>query len=79
MFIAVGIPILTTTFWILVLYALFYPQTDMRWFILALGGTLVLIFLLHLIAGRLVPAPIREGQVPSIVAIEQPRSNNNRF
>lgn len=79
MFIAVGIPMLTTTFWILVLYALFYPQTDMRWFILALGGTLVLIFLLHLITGRLVPAPIREGQVPSIAAIEQPRSNNNRL
>lgn len=77
MFIAVGIPMLTTTFWILVLYALFYPHKDMRWFILGLAGSLVLIFLLHLLAGRLVPAPIREGQVPSI--IEQPHSNRNRF
>jgi hypothetical protein len=67
MFIAVGIPMLTTTFWVLVLYALFYPHKDMRWFILALAGSLVLIFLLHLFAGRLVPAPIREGQVSSII------------
>jgi len=60
MFIAVGIPMLTTTFWVLVLYALFYPQTDMRWFLLALAGALVAVFLSHLLAGRLVPAPIRE-------------------
>jgi hypothetical protein len=62
MFIAVGIPVLTTSFWILVLYALFYPQTDMRWFMLCLGGGFILVFLLHLFAGRLIPAPIREGQ-----------------
>jgi uncharacterized protein YhhL (DUF1145 family) len=79
MFIAVGIPMLTTTFWLLVLYALFYPHKNMSWFILALAGALVLIFLLHLITGRLVPAPIREGQVPSIVAIEQPHSHSNHF
>jgi hypothetical protein len=62
MFIAVGIPILTTTFWLLVLYALFYPQANMERFILGLVGFLVLLFLLHLLAGRLIPAPIREGQ-----------------
>jgi hypothetical protein len=60
MFIAVGIPMLTTSFWVLVLYALFYPQTDMRWFLLALASALVVVFLIHLFAGRLVPAPIRE-------------------
>src|SRR6516225_4966548 len=49
MFIAVGIPMLTTTFWVLVLYALFYPQTDMRWFLLALAGALVAVFLSHLL------------------------------
>lgn len=63
MFIAVGTPILTTCFWVLVLYALFYPHVDMRWFILGLAGGLTVLFLLHLLAGRLVPAPIREGQV----------------
>jgi hypothetical protein len=62
MFIAVGIPMITTSFWVLVLYALFYPRTDMRWFVLTLAGGLVLVFLAHLLAGRLVPAPIREGQ-----------------
>jgi len=61
MFIAVGIPMLTTSFWILVLYALFYPHKDMRWFVLGLAGTLVLTFLLHLVAGRLIPAPILPG------------------
>lgn len=60
MFIAVGIPMITTSFWVLVLYALFYPQKDMRWFVLALGGGLIFIFLAHLIAGRLIPAPIYE-------------------
>ena len=60
MFIAVGIPVLTTSFWVLVLYALFYPQTDRRWFLLSLAGALVLLFLAHLFAGRLIPAPIRE-------------------
>jgi hypothetical protein len=60
MFIAVGIPILTTSFWVLVLYALFYPHTDMRWFVLGFAGVLMLMFLLHLLAGRLVPAPIHE-------------------
>jgi uncharacterized protein YhhL (DUF1145 family) len=63
MFIAVGIPILTTSFWVLVLYALFYPHTDMRWFVLGLAGGLILVFLLHLLAGRLVPAPIHEGHI----------------
>jgi uncharacterized protein YhhL (DUF1145 family) len=65
MFIAVGIPILTTSFWVLVLYALFYPHTDMRWFVLGLAGGLLVIFLLHLMAGRLVPAPIREAPTRS--------------
>jgi hypothetical protein len=47
---------------VLVLYALFYPQADMRPFVLGFVGILMLLFLLHLIAGRLIPAPIREGQ-----------------
>jgi hypothetical protein len=74
MFIAVGIPILTTSFWVLVLYALFYPQTDMRWFVLALAGGLIAVFLFHLVAGRLIPAPIRGGvtQVP----IDDPQSGD---
>ena len=63
MFIAVGIPTLTTSFWLLVLYALFYPHRDMGWFVLGLAGTLIVVFLLHLLAGRLIPAPIHEGQV----------------
>lgn len=68
MFIAVGIPTITTSFWVLVLYALFYPQTDMRWFVLALAAALVLVFLVHLLAGRLIPAPIREQPThPSLV------------
>lgn len=62
MFIAVGIPMLTTTFWVLVLYALFYPQADMRRFVLGFVGILMLLFVLHLVAGRLIPAPISEGQ-----------------
>jgi hypothetical protein len=62
MFIAVGIPMLTTSFWVLVLYALFYPHTDMRWSVLAISGGLVAVFLFHLFAGRLIPAPIHEGQ-----------------
>jgi hypothetical protein len=61
MFIAVGIPMLTTSFWVLVLYALSYPQADMRWFVLALAGGLMGVFLLHLLAGRLIPAPIHGG------------------
>jgi uncharacterized protein YhhL (DUF1145 family) len=61
MFIAVGIPVITTCFWLLVLYALFYPHKDMHWFLLALAATLILIFFLHLIAGRLIPAPLREA------------------
>jgi len=76
MFIAVGIPMLTTTFWVLVLYALFYPQADMRWFVLGFVGILMSLFLLHLIAGRLIPAPIREGQThpaPAIDAKAEPR------
>ena len=58
MFIAVGIPVLTTTFWVLVFYALFYPNTDMRWMVLQLAGGLILVFLFHLVVGRLIPAPI---------------------
>jgi hypothetical protein len=61
MFIAVGIPMITTSFWVLVLYALFYPQTDMRWFVLGLAGGLMLVFLVHLVAGRLIPAPLHEA------------------
>ena len=60
MFIAVGIPMLTTVFWVLVSYALIHPQTDMRWFVVALGGGLILTFVIHLFAGRLIPAPIYE-------------------
>jgi hypothetical protein len=67
MFIAVGTPILTTSFWVLVLYALFYPRTDMRWFVLGFAGGLMLIFLIHLVAGRLVPAPIQEAPMVSAV------------
>lgn len=63
MFIAVGIPMITTSFWVLVLFALFYPQENMKWFVLGLGGSLIFIFLVHLVAGRLIPAPIREGQI----------------
>ncbi len=63
MFIAVGIPMITTSFWVLVLFALFYPHKDMKWFVLGLGGSLFLVFLAHLVAGRLIPAPILEGQV----------------
>jgi len=62
MFIAVGIPMITTTFWVLVLYALYYPQMDMRWFVLGLAGGLMLLFLFHLLAGRLIPAPIHQGR-----------------
>jgi hypothetical protein len=62
MFIAVGIPILTTCFWVLVLYALFYPQADLRLFVLELVAGLMLVFVFHLLAGRLIPAPIHEGQ-----------------
>ena len=61
MFIAVGIAMITTSFWVLVLYALFYPQTDMRWFVLGLAGGLMLVFLIHLVAGRLIPAPLHEA------------------
>jgi hypothetical protein len=63
MFIAVGIPMVTTTFWVLVLYALFYPHKDMRLFVLGLAGGLMVVFLFHLLMGRLIPAPIREGQI----------------
>ncbi|HXX16631.1 MAG TPA: hypothetical protein VEJ47_17150 [Candidatus Eremiobacteraceae bacterium] len=65
MFIAVGIPMITTSFWVLVLYALYYPQTDMKWSVLGLAGGLALLFLLHFLAGRLIPAPIHEGQTHS--------------
>ncbi len=76
MFIAVGTPILTTSFWVLVFYALFYPRTDMRWFVLGLAGVLMVIFLLHLLAGRLVPAPIHEGPTHSTPAGDPPSDNN---
>lgn len=76
MFIAVGIPVLTTSFWVLVLYALFYPQTDMRWFVLALAAGLIAVFLLHLVAGRLIPAPIQGGVTR--VPIDDPRSDDTR-
>lgn len=66
MFIAVGIPMITTSFWVLVLYALFYPQADMRWLVLALAGGLVTLFLAHLVAGRLIPAPIHEGPTHAV-------------
>ena len=76
MFIAVGIPMITTSFWVLVLYALFFPHRDMRWFVLALAGGLVSLFLAHLVAGRLIPAPIREGLIhPSSTGVGRPRGN----
>jgi hypothetical protein len=76
MFIAVGIPVLTTSFWVLVLYALYYPHTDMRWFVLEFAGGLMAVFLLHLLAGRLIPAPIYEGQThPTPVGDAQSDSN----
>ena len=65
MFIAVGIPILTTCFWVLVLYTLFHPHADLRWFVLGVAGGLILVFLFHLIAGRLVPAPVYEAPIHS--------------
>ena len=77
MFIAVGIPILTTSFWVLVLYALFYPHADLRWFVLGLAGGLMLLFLLHLLAGRLVPAPIHEGRTHP-TPVGDPQSDSNR-
>ncbi|MDR3676138.1 MAG: hypothetical protein P4N24_11660 [Acidobacteriota bacterium] len=77
MFIAVGTPVLTTSFWVLVLYALFYPLTDMRWFVLGLAGVLMGMFLLHLLAGRLVPAPIHEVPTHSTPASD-PQSDGNR-
>jgi hypothetical protein len=77
MFIAVGIPVLTTSFWVLVLYALFYPHTDMRWFVLEFAGGLVLVFLLHLFAGRLIPAPIHEGQT-HLAPAGDPQPDGNR-
>lgn len=61
MFIAVGIPTITTSFWVLVLYALFHPEADMHRFVLAFAGGLLFLFLAHLVAGRLIPAPIYEG------------------
>lgn len=68
MFIAVGIPLLTTSFWVLVLYALFYPHADLRWFVLGLVGGLMALFLVHLLAGRLIPAPIHEAPTHSASA-----------
>jgi len=66
MFIAVGIPMITTSFWVAVLYALFFPHKDMRWFVLGLAGGLVSLFVAHLVAGRLIPAPIREGLIQPV-------------
>ena len=77
MFIAVGIPVLTTSFWVLVFYALFYPHTDMRWFVLGFAGGLIVVFLLHLLAGRLIPAPIHEGQTHPASAGD-PQSDSDR-
>ena len=77
MFIAVGIPILTTSFWLLVLYALFYPHTDMRWFVLGLAGGLMVIFVLHLLAGRRVPGPIHEGRA-NPTPVEDPYKSRPR-
>ncbi len=77
MFIAVGIPVLTTSFWVLVLYALFYPHTDMRWFVLGFAGGLILVFLLHLLSGRLIHAPIHEGQTHTAAAGD-PQADSNR-
>jgi len=76
MFIAVGIPMITTTFWVLVLYALYYPQMDMRWFVLGLAGGLMLLFLFHLLAGRLIPAPIHEGRTGTASVREPPSGSN---
>jgi hypothetical protein len=45
LFIAVGIPMITTSFRVLVLDALYYPHKDMTWFVLALAGGLVIVFL----------------------------------
>lgn len=75
MFIAVGIPVITTCFWLLVLYALFYPHRNMHSILLALAGTLVFIFLLHLVAGRLIPAPLHEA--PTHPAAVDPESDRN--
>ena len=77
MFIAVGIPVLTTSFWVLVFYALFYPQTDMRVFVLGLAGGLGIVFLVHLFTGRLIPAPIREGQIHPTTPVD-PLLDNDR-
>ena len=77
MFIAVGIPVLTTSFWVLVLYAVFYPHANMRWFVFGLAGGLMAVFLLHLLAGRLIPAPIHEGQIHPAPAGD-PQSDSNR-
>jgi hypothetical protein len=77
MFIAVGLPILTTSFWVLVLYALYYPHTDMRRFVLGLAGGLMVLFMLHLLFGRLIPAPIHEGRTPR-TARGDPPSDSHR-
>ena len=58
MFIAVGIPTITTSFWVLVLYTLFHPNADMSTFVLVFAGAMLLLFVAHLAAGRLIPAPI---------------------
>jgi len=66
---------ITTTFWVLVLYALYYPKMDMRWFVLGLAGGLMVIFLFHLLAGRLIPAPIHQGQTRPVPAVDHSNSN----
>jgi len=78
MFIAVGIPLLSTSFWVFVLYALFYPHADLRWFVLGLGGGLMVLFLFHLLAGRLIPAPIHEAPTHSPAADNPPTSSGPR-
>jgi uncharacterized protein YhhL (DUF1145 family) len=76
MFIAVGIPMLTTSFWVLVLYALFYPHADMRWFVLEFAGGLMVVFLFHLLAGRLIPAPLHEGPTQPVRPGDPPSGSN---
>ena len=73
MLIAVGIPVLTTCFWLAVLYALFHPHTDMRWFVSDFAGALVIVFLGTFRgwdAGRL--APVHEGTATRIPVADPP-------
>jgi hypothetical protein len=49
----------------------------MRWFVLELVGGLMLVFLFHLLAGRLIPAPIHEGHSHPAPEVD-PQSGTNR-